>query len=510
MFNKRDPRPVATMESEQWDAIFSIPDPWSYEDMYERTKRAHTLEMLPANRFKRVLEIGCAEGHFTIELAEIADRVTAIDISTKALVRASERCALSPHVLFEQADVFIRLPEGPFDLIVCSEVLYYAKHRFALKSAARRITASLLEGGHILLTHPNIVADDRDSVGFDFHEFGSRFIGREFAHTPGLQFLGELRTALYRVQLFQKRRGPWPRRRPREVIVREARFTDKDKVSRLIKWGGCEVTEAEAQHLWCSPEINILMYHRIADTGPEQLAPYRVAAAQFERQLSYLSRQGFRSISINDAVQLLNSTHQPPRGRFVVFTFDDAYMDFYECAWPLLKRYGFLATMFVPVSFVGGRAEWDRWCGEPAALMSWDQIKIAQREGVRFESHGLAHRRVTDMKPDEIRYEVTASRDALKREVGVRPTAFSYPFGVVNNAAAAAVEESGYAHAVVGTGRTKPGDNPYRLPRQEVLGHFGMDDFIRLLGVPQKAPIRERVKYRYRRLMRDRRTYMSF
>ena len=140
-------------------------------------------------------------------------------------------------------------------------------------------------------THPNIVADDRDNTGFDFHEIGSCFIGRQFAHTASLQFVGELRTALYRVQLFQKKLGARPRHRPREVIVREACFTDKDKVHRLIKWGGCDVTEAEAQHLWCSPEINILMYHRIADTGPEQLSPYRVAPAQFERQLSYLRRQ---------------------------------------------------------------------------------------------------------------------------------------------------------------------------------------------------------------------------
>src|SRR5262245_61767323 len=192
--------------------------------------------MLPANRFKRVLESGCAEGHFTIELAQIADRVTAIDISTKALVRASARCASSAHIFFEQGNVFERLPDGQFDLIVCSEVLYYAKHRFALRSMARSIAANLQERGYVLLTHPNQVADDRDNTGFDFHEIGSRFIGREFAHTPGLQFVGELWTVLYRVQLFQKRVGVSPRRRPREVMLREARFSEQDKVARLIKW----------------------------------------------------------------------------------------------------------------------------------------------------------------------------------------------------------------------------------------------------------------------------------
>jgi peptidoglycan/xylan/chitin deacetylase (PgdA/CDA1 family) len=505
---------VITMASEHrnqasWDAIFAYPDPWSYDDLYERTKRAHTIEMLPARRFSRALEIGCAEGHFTVELAERADHVTAIDISTNALLRAAVRCASSPHIVFEHGDAFERLPDGAFDLIVCAEVLDYSKHRFALRSTARRIAASLQESGYLLLTHAINVADDRDNSGFDVREIGDRFICREFARTRGLQFLWELRTELYRVQLFQKRSGATPQRHPREVIVRDASFTDKDKFSRLIKWGGCDVTEAEAQHLWASPEINVLMYHRIADTGPEQLAPYRVAPRQFERQLSYLRRQGFRSISIHEAFQALNSGHQPPRGRLVVFTFDDAYRDFYECAWPLLKRYGFSATVFVPVSFVGGRAEWDQGYGEPAALMSWDEIRIAQQEGVQIGSHSLTHRRVTEIEPDEVRHELSVSRDFLERELGVRPTAFSYPFGTVNEIATVASQECGYSHAVVGVGRTKPGDNPHRLPRQEVLGHFDMGEFIQLLGVPQKAPMLERLKYRYLRLLRDRRTYMT-
>jgi peptidoglycan/xylan/chitin deacetylase (PgdA/CDA1 family)/ubiquinone/menaquinone biosynthesis C-methylase UbiE len=499
-----------TMESENWDAIFTHPDPYSYGDLYERTKRAHTLEMLPAKRFNRALEIGCAEGHFTIELAKRADRVTALDISSKALFRAAARCASSPQVVFKQGDAFEQLPEGLFDLIVAGEVLYYSQHRFALRSTARRIVASLEESGYVLLTHANNVADDRGNTGFDFQEMGSRFICREFSRTPGLQFVGELRTDLYRVQLFQKRLGPRRQRCPLEVIVRDARFTDKDKVSRLIKWGGCDVTEAEARHLWSSPEINVLMYHRVADTGPERLSPYRVAPRQFERQLSYLRRQGFQSISIHDAFQALNAGHQPPQGRLVVFTFDDAYRDFYECAWPLLKRYGFSATVFVPVSFVGGCAEWDQGYGEPAALMSWDEIRTAQQEGVQFGSHSLTHRRVTEIEPHEIWHELSASRDVLEKELGVRPTAFSYPFGTVNDVAATAAQESGYAHAVVGVGRTKPGDNPYRLPRQEVLGNFDIGEFIQLLGVPQKAPMLGRVKYRYRRLLRDRRTYMNF
>jgi peptidoglycan/xylan/chitin deacetylase (PgdA/CDA1 family) len=137
--------------------------------------------------------------------------------------------------------------------------------------------------------------------------------------------------------------------------------------------------------------------------------------------------------------------------------------------------------------------------------MSWEEIRTAQHEGVQFESHGMTHRRVTEMEPYEVRRELFASRDALERELGVRPTA--YPFGAINDVAVAAAKESGYAYAVVGIGRTKPGDSPYLLPRQQVQGHLDMGEFIRLLGVPRKAPLFERLKFRYRRLLRNRRTY---
>jgi len=56
----------------------------------------------------------------------------------------------------------------------------------------------------------------------------------------------------------------------------------------------------------------------------------------------------------------------------------------------------------------------------------------------------VTHRRVTDIEPYEVRCELSASRDALERELGVRPTAFSYPFGAINDVAVAAAKESGY------------------------------------------------------------------
>ena len=79
------------------------------------------------------------------------------------------------------------------------------------------------------------------------------------------------------------------------------------------------------------------------------------------------------------------------RDRVVALTFDDAYRDFVTAAWPLLRRYGFTATMFVPTDHVGGRADWDRHLGEPADLMSWRELSALADQGLAIGAHSGSH-----------------------------------------------------------------------------------------------------------------------
>lgn len=101
-------------------------DPWSVESSpYEREKYDQTLAALPAPRFATALEIGCSIGAQTIRLAERADRLLAVDIAAEPVRRTRARCAHLPHVDIRQAQIPRDWPEGQFDLIVISEVLYF-------------------------------------------------------------------------------------------------------------------------------------------------------------------------------------------------------------------------------------------------------------------------------------------------------------------------------------------------------------------------------------------------
>ena len=77
----------------QFDALYERdPDPWDFEtSAYEAQKRAATLAAIAGKRFARALELGCSTGRLTVELAEVSDRIVAVDCSATALAMAEDR-----------------------------------------------------------------------------------------------------------------------------------------------------------------------------------------------------------------------------------------------------------------------------------------------------------------------------------------------------------------------------------------------------------------------------------
>jgi peptidoglycan/xylan/chitin deacetylase (PgdA/CDA1 family)/SAM-dependent methyltransferase len=507
--------PKTVEEQSYWDGIFSREDPWDYSSAYEQQKYRHTLEMIPERSSASVLELGCAEGLFTKMLSDKAGDILAVDISQRALDRATARCAGLKNVKFKQHDIAQGIPAGEFDLIICSEILYYLRDRYAVEALAGQVAEILPPGGHLLMTHANMVSDDKSQTGFDFNEIGAKFIGETFSSEPGLEFIRELRTELYRVQLFRRShtstnspslsdtRAPHP---PREVALRDASFEHH-----TIKRGGCVVTAAEARHCWVSQQVPILMYHRIASNGPEALSPYRVSPDRFERQLAYLQRYGYTGLTMGEFHDSWFSRGlQPAPGKPIVLTFDDAYLDFYENAWPLIRKYGFKATVFVPVDFVAGHAKWDSEYGEPAKLMNWEQIIELHEQGVRFGSHSCSHTRESELSEIALYEEAKRSKDILEQNLSAEVSDYCYPYTVASKQAQQVIASTGYKSAVGGKG----GDiadrqNPYYIPRIEIFGSDSMDDYIKKIPAPAPASDSQIKEYHRLRVRRDRATYMN-
>ncbi|GJD61991.1 class I SAM-dependent DNA methyltransferase [Methylobacterium frigidaeris] len=129
------------------------PDPWNFAaSPYERDKYAATLAALPRPQYEAGLEIGCSIGVLTAALAPRCDTLAALDVAEAALAQARTRCRDLPGVRLMRAQVPGEWPEGRFDLILLSEVVYYLDAGDVARLAGR-VRESLLPGGDVVLVH---------------------------------------------------------------------------------------------------------------------------------------------------------------------------------------------------------------------------------------------------------------------------------------------------------------------------------------------------------------------
>lgn len=478
------PEPDATAWGRHhFEALFArAADPWRYTSPYERTKYEQTLALIPPGAVGRGLEIGCAEGHFTERLCARVSRLLAADISEIALRRAAERCRGCGNVEYLRLDLARDPLPGRFGLIVCSETLYFLGGRDALAAAARRIVEALEPGGHLVMAHANAVADDPDRPGFDWDvPYGSRTIGEVFALTPGLRFVHELRTALYRVQLFRREEG-FTTTSPEAETVREDRHSAPEPaVAEHILWhGGKPAPEPAARVV--TDRLPILLYHRVAPGGSPATARYRVSPEAFEDQLRYLKDAGFRVVGLDEWAEAM-AARRPLPGRAVAITFDDGYQDFLAWAWPALRRYGFSATMFLVAERIGGKNQWDAAYGEELALLTWPSIRRLRAEGLQIGSHGLTHRGLTALPNAQAAQTAARSKLVLETKLGTPVTAFAYPWGLSDGAVRHFVGACGYRVALDSKGgRSSLHGDPLNVPRIEVEGSDDLEAFVAKLS----------------------------
>lgn len=129
------------------------PDPWRFASSdYERSKYAATIAALPRERYRSGVEIGCSIGVLTRQLAERCDEVLGLDVVPSVLESARATCADRPNARFAMGAVPGEWPDGAFDLIVLSEVVYFLD-RTDLAGLIARIEASLSPGGDVVLVH---------------------------------------------------------------------------------------------------------------------------------------------------------------------------------------------------------------------------------------------------------------------------------------------------------------------------------------------------------------------
>jgi cyclopropane fatty-acyl-phospholipid synthase-like methyltransferase len=137
-----------------FEAMYAAdPDPWRFRtSAYEAAKYAATVAAIADRRYRSGLEVGCSIGVLSQQVAPLCDVFLGLDIAEAPLIEARSRCKDLSQVRFARMAVPEAWPEGGFDLILLSEVLYFLNLE-DIATAASHVRRSLLAGGTVLLVN---------------------------------------------------------------------------------------------------------------------------------------------------------------------------------------------------------------------------------------------------------------------------------------------------------------------------------------------------------------------
>lgn len=188
----------------------------------------------------------------------------------------------------------------------------------------------------------------------------------------------------------------------------------------------------------------LLMYHAIDDAcdDPNTLG---TSPRRFREQMGHLASSGIRGVSM---AELLEAVRRGEERGLVGLTFDDGYRDFRERAVPILKEFGFTATVFVLAGMFGGTNSWKHHVSPHVErrLMDREDVVRVSEAGMEVGSHFMYHAVLPDLALEELRRGLRESREVLSEIVGSEVQGFCYPYGLLNHEVVREVREAGYCY----------------------------------------------------------------
>ena len=217
--------------------------------------------------------------------------------------------------------------------------------------------------------------------------------------------------------------------------------------------------------------VRILCYHRVNDTQQDYMS---VSVSNFREQMKFLKENGYQTVSLN-TFRGISAVRQGAKQ--IVITFDDGWRDNYNFAFPIMKEYGFVATIFLIANEI-----------EKPNFLTESQILEMKRAGFQFGSHTLTHLDLKSASKEEQENEILGSKIKLQKRLDFPIDYFCYPKGLHTEETISLVQQVGY----LGACSNRPGMNQlngelsnhdlYLLKRTEISGFDSLYDFEKKLA----------------------------
>ena len=231
-------------------------------------------------------------------------------------------------------------------------------------------------------------------------------------------------------------------------------------------------------------QANVFIYHRFNDS---RYPSTNISLQDFRAHLEFLSQQEFNVLTLGQVVDRLQNELSLPQ-RCAVISVDDGYRSFLTDGWPLLKQYGYPATLFVSTDTVGGDD-----------YLSWGELRQLQREGVEIGNHSASHAYLLDRLAGEdksgwmkrVSADISRSQQAFEDHLGSSPALFAYPYGEFAPALVALVKSAGFVAAFgQQSGVVAAGQELFRLPRFPMGGGYASLAEFRNKAYMKRLPVK--------------------
>lgn len=196
------------------------------------------------------------------------------------------------------------------------------------------------------------------------------------------------------------------------------------------------------------PDLNktikfpVFNYHRLGpmpENADINRRAFTVTPELFEEHLKYFRDNAYQIVLVGELIAYFK-TGKPLPPKAVAITFDDGYLEHYQNAFPLLKKYGVKATFFIPTSWVGTSTRGD--------MMSWAQIKEMSDAGMVIGSHAMTHPNLQSLSDEDLKKELEESKRIIKEKTGKLCDLLAYPGGNHDERVIEAVASAGYKGAL--------------------------------------------------------------
>ena len=200
--------------------------------------------------------------------------------------------------------------------------------------------------------------------------------------------------------------------------------------------------------------------------------------------MQYLAGSGFRVVSLKHVVSCIRNK-QAFAPKSVALTFDDGFKSFYSVAYPVLREFGFTATVFLVTGHCGRD---NQWIGQPNGiprldLLEWDEITEMAAHDIEFGAHTVSHPDLSMLPLALAEEEIARSKHMIHARLGTDVQLFSYPYGIQTDAVKRMVQGMFSGACSAELDFVTAVSDPYCLPRIDMY-YFANNDWIRYLERP--------------------------